>query len=123
MSGIAGMPPPPSTAGSGRRSDLTYELGALAGEDVFDLDLAGNRDAVVGDGRGAELLVENDLAALRTEGDLDCVGDCVDTGLQGSSCFFCDLTVGDCQVTASAWVTVQPVRFDPLILTLMRSFL
>ena len=70
----------------GRRGDLADELGALVLEDVLDLDLAGDGDAVVGDRRRAELLVEHDVAALRAEGDLDRVGDGVDAGLQGPPC-------------------------------------
>ena len=69
----------------GRRGDLADELGALVGEDVLDLDLAGDGDAVVGDGRGAELLVEDDVAALRAERHLDCVGDGVDAVLQSGA--------------------------------------
>ena len=67
----------------GRRGDLADELGALVLEDVLDLDLAGDGDAVVGDRRRAELLVEHDVAALRAERDLDRVGDGVDAVLQG----------------------------------------
>ena len=66
----------------GRRGDLADELRALVLEDVLDLDLTGDRDAVVGDRRGAELLVEHDVAALGAERDLDRVGDRVDAGLQ-----------------------------------------
>jgi hypothetical protein len=36
----------------------------------------------VGDGRGAELLVEGDVAALRAEGGLDGVGQRVDADLE-----------------------------------------
>jgi len=70
----------------GRGGDLADQLGALVLEDVLDLDLAGDRDAVVGDRRRTELFVEHDVAALRAEGDLDRVGDCVDAGLQGPAC-------------------------------------
>ena len=70
----------------GRRGDLADELGALVLEDVLDLDLAGDGDAVVGDRRRAELFVEHDVAAFRAEGDLDRVGDGVDAGLQGPPC-------------------------------------
>ena len=76
----------------GRRGDLADELGALVLEDVLDLDLAGDGDAVVGDGRRAELLVEHDVAALGTEGDLDRVGDGVDAGLQGPPCFLANFS-------------------------------
>src|SRR6266705_1259332 len=43
-----------------RRGNLTHELRALVLEDVFDLDLAGDRDAVVRNRRRAVLLVEHD---------------------------------------------------------------
>ena len=66
----------------GGRGHLAHELGALVLEDVLDLDLAGDRDAVVGDRGRAELLVEHDVAALRAERDLDGVGDRVDARLE-----------------------------------------
>ena len=71
----------------GRRGDLADELRALVLEDVLDLDLARDRDAVVGDGRGAELLVEHHVATLRAKGDLDRVRDRVDPFLQGLARF------------------------------------
>ena len=67
----------------GRRGDLAHELRALVLEDVLDLDLTSDGHAVVRDRRGAELLVEDHVAALGAERDLDCVGDCVDAGLEG----------------------------------------
>ena len=67
----------------GRRGDLADELGALVLEDVLDLDLTSDGHAVVRDRRGAELLVEDDVAAPRAERDLDRVGDGVDAGLEG----------------------------------------
>ena len=66
----------------GRRGDLAHELGALVLEDVLDLDLAGDGDAVVGDGGSAELLVENDVAPLGAEGHLDGVRDGVNAVLK-----------------------------------------
>src|SRR3954451_22093545 len=75
-----GRPPPRHVVG--RRGDLADELGALVLEDVLDLDLTRDRDAVVGDGGGAELLVEHDVAALRAEGHLDRVGHGVPAGLE-----------------------------------------
>src|ERR1044072_70881 len=68
-----------------RRGGLTDELGALVLEDVLDLDLAGDGDAVVRDRRGAELLVEHDVAPLRAKGDLDRVGKGVDAALKGAT--------------------------------------
>ena len=44
----------------------------------FELDLLGDGDAVLGDGGRAELLVEDDVAALRAERHLDRVGELVD---------------------------------------------
>ena len=47
------------------------ELGAHVLERVLELDFLGNGDAVLGDGRGAELLVQHHVSALRAEGHLD----------------------------------------------------
>src|SRR5207249_4006752 len=52
-------------------------------EHVVELDLAGDGDAVVGDGGGAELLLEHHVAAAGAKRDLDCVGELVDTRLEG----------------------------------------
>jgi hypothetical protein len=82
----------------GRRGDLAHELGALVLEDVLDLDLASDRDAVVGDGRRAELLVEDHVAALRAERDLDRVGDGVDACLQRTACIRVVLELLVCHV-------------------------
>ena len=69
--------------GGGRH--LADELSALVLEDVLDLDLASDRDAVVGDRGSAELLVEDDVATLRAEGHLDRVGHGVNAVLQSAS--------------------------------------
>src|SRR5450755_3889732 len=70
----------------GRRGDLADELRALVLEDVLDLDLTGDRHAVVGDRRGAELLVEDDVTALGAERHLDRVGNRVDALLERLAC-------------------------------------
>src|SRR6187200_710116 len=57
---------------------FTDHLGAHVLERILQVDLLGDGDAVLGDGGGAELLVEHDVAALRAEGNLDCVGEGVD---------------------------------------------
>ena len=67
----------------GLGGDLLGELGADVLERVVELDVLGDGDAVVGDRRGAELLVEDDVAALGAEGDLDRVGEGVDAVLEG----------------------------------------
>ena len=63
--------------------DLADELGAHVLEAVLDLDLLGDGHAVVDDGRGAELLLEDDVASARSEGDLDGVRELVDAGPRG----------------------------------------
>ena len=68
----------------GLGGDLLHQLGAHVLERVVELDLLGDGHAVVGDGGGAELLVEHDVAALRAERDLDRVGQLVDAGLEGA---------------------------------------
>src|SRR4051812_25854831 len=63
----------------GLRGDFAHHLGAHVLELVFELDLLGDGDAVLGDARRAERLVEDDVAALRAERHLDGVGENVDT--------------------------------------------
>ena len=67
----------------GLLGDLLDQLGADLLEGVLELDLLGDGDTVVGDGRGAPLLVEHDVAALRAEGDADGVGELVHAALEG----------------------------------------
>ena len=61
----------------GLLGDLLDQLGADALVGVLEVDLLGDGDAVVGDGGGAPLLVEDDVAALRAEGDAHGVGELV----------------------------------------------
>ena len=69
----------------GLGGDFLHELGAHVLERIVELDLLRDRHAVVGDRRCAELLVEDDVAALRPERDLDRVGQLVHAGLQGTT--------------------------------------
>ncbi len=62
----------------GLRGHLAHHLRAHVLELVGELDLLGDRHAVLGDPRRAEALVEHDVAALRTEGDLHRVGQDID---------------------------------------------
>ena len=62
----------------GLRRHLAHHLRAHVLEPVFKLDLLGNGDAVLGDARGAERLLEHDVAALGAERDFDGVGQDVD---------------------------------------------
>ena len=66
----------------GLGGDFLEQLGAHVLERVVELDVASDRDAVVGDGRSAELLVEDDVAALGADRDLDRVGEAIDAALQ-----------------------------------------
>ena len=62
----------------GLAGDFADHLRAHVLERVLQLDFLGDRHAVLGDGRRAELLVEDDVAALGAEGDLHRVGQLVD---------------------------------------------
>ncbi len=58
------------------------QLSAHVFELVGHFDFFGDGDAVVGDGRAAEFLVENGVAAFRAKGGADCVGDDVNAGFE-----------------------------------------
>ena len=60
------------------RRDFAQHLRAHILELVLELDFLGDGDAVLGDARRAEALVDHDVAALGTEGDLHRVGEDVD---------------------------------------------
>ena len=63
---------------AGLRGDFAHHLGAHVLELVLELDLLGDGDAVLGDRRRAEALLDDDVAALGAERDLDRVGERVD---------------------------------------------
>ena len=65
--------------------DLLDELRTDLLEGVLEVDLLGDGDAVVGDRGGAPLLVQDDVAALRAEGDLDGVGEDVESPLDAAA--------------------------------------
>src|SRR5581483_11020090 len=62
----------------GLRSDLAHHLCAHVLERVLQLDFFCYGHAVFGDGRRTELLLNNDVTALRTERHLHCVSEYVD---------------------------------------------
>ena len=62
----------------GLLGDFAHHLRAHVLELVLELDLLGDGDAVLGDARGAERLVEHDVAALRAERDLHRIGEDLD---------------------------------------------
>jgi hypothetical protein len=63
---------------AGLRGDFADHLRAHVLELVGKFDLLGDGDAVLGDARRAERLVENDVAALRAQRHLDRIGENVD---------------------------------------------
>ena len=69
----------------GLGGDLAHELRAHVLELVGELDLAGDRHAVVRDRRRPGEALEHDVAALRAERDLHGVGQLVDACLQPAS--------------------------------------
>ena len=60
------------------RGDFAHHLRAHVLELVLELDFLGDRHTVLGDARGAERLVEHDVAALGAEGHLHRIGEDVD---------------------------------------------
>jgi hypothetical protein len=66
----------------GLGGDGLGELGAEVLERVLEVDLARDGDAVVGDGRPTELLVDHDVPPTRAEGHLDRVGQLVHPALE-----------------------------------------
>ena len=71
--------------------DLFDELGAHVLVGIFELDLACDRHAIVGDGRCAELLIEDDVTTLWAERYLDRVSELVYAGLEATARVFMKL--------------------------------
>ena len=72
----------------GLGGDFLHHLRAHVLELVLQLDLLGDRHAVLGDGRGAERALEHDVAALGAEGDFDGVGQDVQSMDHLGACVF-----------------------------------
>jgi len=70
----------------GLGGDFLDELCAHVLESILELDLLGDRHAIVGDGRSAVGLVQNNVSALGSQGDLDCIRKLVDTFRQCHAC-------------------------------------
>ena len=88
----------------GLGGDLLHQLGAHVLERVVELDLPGDGHAVVGDGGGAELLLEHHVAALRAERDLDGVGQLVHAGLEAAAGILVELQdLGHVTPTCRSW--------------------
>ncbi|CAB4637762.1 unannotated protein [freshwater metagenome] len=70
----------------GLLGNLFDQFGADALEGVFEIDFLGDGNAVVRDGGSAPLLVEHHVAALRTEGDANSIGELVHAAFKTTSC-------------------------------------
>jgi hypothetical protein len=87
----------------GLGGDFLGQLRAEVLVAVFELDLTGDGDAVVGDRGGAPLLVDDHIAALRAEGHLDEVGERIDAALERAARVFVVLKdLGHCGEFLSA---------------------
>ncbi len=62
----------------GLRRHFAHHLGAHVLQRILQLDLFGDRNAVLGDGRSAEFLLQNDVASARSEGHFHRIGELVD---------------------------------------------
>ena len=71
---------------TGLRGDLAHHLGAHVLELVFEFDLLGDSDAVLGDARGAVGLVEHDIAALGAQRRLHGVVEDIDAAQHSIAC-------------------------------------
>src|SRR5690606_2263177 len=63
---------------------------------VVQLDLFGDGDAVIGDGGGTPLLLQDDVAALGAQRHLSGVGQLVYTGLEAASGLFVEAKIFRC---------------------------
>ena len=70
----------------GLRGDFAHHLGAHVLEFVLELDLLGDGHAILGDARRAIGLVEDHVAALRTERHLDGVVENIDSAQHSVAC-------------------------------------
>src|SRR4029453_12943373 len=80
---------------------------------VLELDLLGDRHAIVGDGGGSPLLLEHHVAALGAERHLDGVSELVHAPLEAATSFLveCD-HLGHTAV--SSWTFAAPGLLGPL---------
>jgi len=70
-----------------------HHLGAHVLELVLELDLLGHRDAVLGDGRGAPGLLDDDVAAFRAQRHLHGIGQLVDAAHHAGAGVFTEMNV------------------------------
>ena len=84
--------------------DFLDQLGADLLVRVLEFDLLGDGDAVIGDRGGAPLLLENDVATLGAQRDLDRVGEGIEAPLKAAAGLFVVRNyLGHCEV-------IPPIR-------------
>ena len=71
----------------GLDGNLAHQLRAHVLEGILELDFLGDGHAVIGNQRSAELLVQHNVAALRTKGDFDGIRQGVDARFQSAAGF------------------------------------
>ena len=81
--------------------DFLHHLRAHVLERIRELDLLRDGDAVLGDGRRTELLVDDDVPALGAERDLDRLGELIDAALESRACFNVEMEFFGCHVDIS----------------------
>ena len=67
----------------GLGGNFLHQLSTHVLKGIVQFNLLGDGDAVVGDEGSAVLLVQNHVAALGAQGDLDGIGQRIDAGFQG----------------------------------------
>src|SRR5205823_12616446 len=80
--------------------DFLHHLRAHVLDRICELDLFRYRDSVLGDGRGAEFLVDDDVASLGAEGDAHCLGELIDTALESGACLNVEMKFLSCHMSA-----------------------
>src|SRR5690606_25565956 len=102
----------------GLLGDLLDELGPDLLVRVLELDLLGDGDAVVRDGGGAPLLLQDDVASLGAEGELDRVSESVHSSLETAAGLIVEsneLRHGSCDSSLDefGWSGAPPATDDP----------
>ena len=108
----------------GLGGDFAHHLRAHIFELVGQFDFLGDGDAVLGDARRAEALVEHDVAALGAERDLHGVGENVDAAQQllagvGAEFYFFS---SHCFIPFRLVVSCSDIRLSGLLRRLRRAF-
>src|SRR5208283_5227180 len=82
---------------------------------VLELDLLGDGDAVLGDARSAERLVEHDVAAFRAEGDLHRVGEDLDAAQHAVARIDGEFDFLGSHFNSLQWVLIRGQAITPMM--------